>query len=298
MNIKTKIKAILTIIFSSVLILSMSACKTNKEADRSSSEPTEITATTTTTTLPTTTTATTTTTRKTATSKATTTTTTATTTVTTTTTTAPTTTQLTTTTVATTTTTAVPVVATTTTTTTAAPIVATTTTVAVTATSTVTSTAATAIPTGNLTPTLKAYSDLAETGILTDEIRQLITEDVLNYATSKYDGLIINPNLYANSKTDYNATFYGGAKNEYFKSATPEEIALYESWGIDMSAHKNATLEQYARGFQEEIFCEVDSALAEGSQGIGCYVGFCELYREGDYVTYQVSFLLGLNGLI
>ncbi len=290
MSIKTKIKAIFTIIFSSALILSMSACKTTEEADLSSSEPTASAATTTTTTLPTTTT--TTTTRKTTTTSKVTTLTTTTSAATTTTIPEQTTTQPTTT-VANTVTTAATVVATTTTTT-AAPIVTTTTAATTTTTTGATSTAS--IPTGNLTPTLKAYSDLAEYGVLTDEIRELITADVMNYAISKY-GCVYDSSLYANSKTDYNGGFLGGAKNEYFKSATPEEIALYESWGIDMSAYKNATLEQYARGFQEEIFIEVDNTfehlISKGYNVVGwnCGVGFCELYRDNGYVTYQVSFI-------
>ena len=333
MNMKTKIKAILTIIFSSVLILSMSACKTNKETDLSSSEPTASTSvTTTTSTLPTTTTATTTTTRKTTTSKATTTTTTATTTVTTTTT-APTATQLTTTTVATTTTTAVPVVATTTTTTTAAPIVATTTTTAPAPITTGTQTETwiedgeiayiTMVPyTINdpesslhgtvlnipceveepLTPTEQAYFDLADKGILTDEIRELITADVLNYATSKYEGLIINPNLYAKSQSEWNCSFDGGARNDQHGQITLEMYSHHYDYGDYTSVYDCgiiANKKRAAQNFQKDIYSWVDETLVNGSEGIGCYVDFCYFYTENEnYNVYQLSFLVGRAGLV
>ncbi|MBQ7131219.1 MAG: hypothetical protein IJO29_01485 [Oscillospiraceae bacterium] len=316
MSIKTKIKAIFTIIFSSVLILSMSACKTTEETDHSSSEPTASAATTTTTTLPTTTT--TTTTRKTtATSKVTT--------ATTTTSTATTTTvpeQIATqptTTVVTTVTTAATVVATTTTTT-AAPIV-TTTTAATTTKATVATQYETTVIDGEtikftrttgtsddgdvfevlcqveepMDATLQAYSDLAETGVLTDEIRELITQDVLNYAVSKYQGLVIDSSLYANSRADYNSSFMGGARNDHHKQTTIDECATLIDWGYVAPDTIVGNKKTCAVAFREDIYSWTDSTLDGWINGVSygeCYVGFCYFYTEDSgYNVYQVSFI-------
>lgn len=317
MSIKTKIKAALTIIFSSLLILSMSACKTTEEADRSSSEPTASAATTTTTTLPTTTT--TTTTRKTtATSKVTTATTT---TSTATTTTVPeqTATQPTTT-VVTTVTTAATVVDTTTTTT-AAPIVTTTVAPATTTKATVATQYETTVIDGEtikftrttgtsddgdvfevlcqveepMDATLQAYSDLAETGVLTDEIRELITQDVLNYAVSKYQGLVIDSSLYANSRTDYNSSFMGGARNDHHKQTTIDEGATLIDWGYVAPDTIVGNKKTCAVAFREDIYSWTDSTLDGWINGVSygeCYVGFCYFYTEDSgYNVYQVSFI-------
>lgn len=147
-------------------------------------------------------------------------------------------------------------------------------------------------------PTLQAYSDFAETSILTDEIRELITADVMNYANTKY-GYVKNDELYANSTTDYHGSFHGGEFNTHgmgFYTA-----ACMIAWGAMEEDYILPSLNDNAKSFQAGVYGWVDSTVEmnswngyteEDCVGWGANVGFCYLRtREDGYKVYQVSFI-------
>lgn len=139
--------------------------------------------------------------------------------------------------------------------------------------------------------TLQAYSDLAEYGILTDEIRELITADVMNYASTKY-GCTHNTELYANSPTDYNSSFAGGAKNNGFSMGF-DTVAHMIKWGTMSADYIQPSLNDNAKRFQTKMYGWVDYTVQiEGIEGYGCNVGFCLFETdESGYGLYQVSFI-------
>ena len=140
--------------------------------------------------------------------------------------------------------------------------------------------------------TLQAYRDLAEYGILTDEIRELITADVMNYAITKY-GCWHDTSHYANSTTDYNGSFHGGAKNNSY-SREFGTVALMIKWEAESPDYIMPSLNQRAKEFQARMYGWVDTTYElDGSlEGCGCNVGFCYFSSNGSYNIYQVSFIL------